>query len=290
MNSNWKARLVANGSTAEAPVSLTYPSVASKDIVRLELLIAMNNLYIMACDIGNEYLNAPRKRRFGPRQVKNAVRNEERLLYWYNLYMVSRCQVLLGKSMLKAFIENNLNFKSTLIDPNVYIRRNRGDDGTQCYEPLLVCVDGVLAVSHSPESIMNYIGLEFDIKDNNYGPPTSYLGTNVEPFQMSDGKYTWSIKCDYYVAEVVKTIKYLLFDGIREFKSGKRLHKGQLPHGYNPEMDVTDECDAEHVSKFQKLIGILQWEVELGRIDVQIEVVFLPQYQAFTLEVHLEAL
>ena len=57
------------------------------------------------------------------------------------------------------------------------------------YELLLVYVDNILAVSHSPESIMKDIGLEFYIKGNNYGPPTAYLGANLQPFQMLDGKY-----------------------------------------------------------------------------------------------------
>ena len=48
---------------------------------------------------------------------------------------------------------------------------------------------GVLAVSHFLESTMKDIGLEFDTKENKYWPPTSYLGVNVEPFNISDEKY-----------------------------------------------------------------------------------------------------
>ena len=44
------------------------------------------------------------------------------------------------------------------------------------------------------------------------------------------------------------------------------------------------------MSRFQKLIGILRWEVELGRIDIQIEFVFLSQYQVLPQEDHTEAL
>ena len=51
-----------------------------------------------------------------------------------------------------------------------------------------------------------------------------------------------------------------------------------------------DECDAKKVSWFQKLIGLLLWSVELRRIDIQIEVAFLSQYQALPQEIHLEAL
>ena len=49
------------------------------------------------------------------------------------------------------------------------------------YELLIVFVDDVLAVSHSPKSIMKDIGLAFYIKYNKYGPSTAYLVSNLEP-------------------------------------------------------------------------------------------------------------
>ena len=55
-----KARFVAGGHMTEAPSSVTYSSVVSRDSVRLAFLIAeLNGLDIMTCDIGNAYLHAP---------------------------------------------------------------------------------------------------------------------------------------------------------------------------------------------------------------------------------------
>ena len=76
-------------------------------------------------------------------------------------------------------------------------------------------MDEVLVVRHLHEIIMKDIRLEFDIKDNKYGPSTDYLGASVEPFQMPDFKYAWSIKYYSYVAATVQTIKYLLSDDNR---------------------------------------------------------------------------
>ena len=92
-------------------------------------------------------------------------------------------------------------------------------------------MDDVLEVSHSPQSIINDTGLTFDIKDKKYGPPTAYLGANVEPFHMSDGKYAWIIKCYSCVAAAVQTIQDFFSEDNRELKSVKRPHKGPLPHG-----------------------------------------------------------
>ena len=53
-----KALLVANIRKADAPASITYSSVVSRDSIMISLLIAsLNNLDICACDIGNSYLN-----------------------------------------------------------------------------------------------------------------------------------------------------------------------------------------------------------------------------------------
>ena len=104
---------------------------------------------------------------------------------------------------------------------------------------------------------------------------------------LPDGTSAWSIMSSSYVKAAVDTVKALLAEDGQELKPGKRPHKGPLPSGYKPELDVSDECDAEHVSRFQQLIGILSCAVELGRIDVQIEVALSSQYQASPREGHL---
>jgi hypothetical protein len=60
MDFSRKARFVAGGHTTEALASITYSSVVSRDSICIAFLIAgLNDLDIMACDIGNAYLNAP---------------------------------------------------------------------------------------------------------------------------------------------------------------------------------------------------------------------------------------
>ena len=52
--------MVANGSTTEEPSSITYSSVVSRDRVHIAFLVAeLNDLDVMAYDVGNAYLNAP---------------------------------------------------------------------------------------------------------------------------------------------------------------------------------------------------------------------------------------
>ena len=52
MDFTWKERYVANGAMTYIPVGLCYFSVLSRDSVRIAFLFAaLNDLYILACDI-----------------------------------------------------------------------------------------------------------------------------------------------------------------------------------------------------------------------------------------------
>lgn len=310
-----KARYVAGGHTTSTPIGLTYSSVVSRDSVRLAFLIAaLNDLKVGSCDIGNAYLNAPCKEKIwfvaGAEcgEHRGKVMILERALYGLKSSGAS------WRSMFKEFIENHLGFVSTRADPDAYIRKNRksnitkegaldgagsngvannaldGDSGEYYYEILLVYVDDVLLVSHNPDATMDVIGLAFEIKDGEKGPPKRYLGAETELFTNCEGKQVWSMKCDQYVDAAVDIVKDLLKEDGRDLKSGPRKHKGPLPPQYKPELDVTDECDAEHTSRFQQLIGILRWAIELGRIDIMVEVAMMSSYQASPREGHLEAL
>ena len=54
-----KACIVAGGHITEAPESLTYSSVVSRESVRIALTIAAwNGLKVLACDIHNAFLTA----------------------------------------------------------------------------------------------------------------------------------------------------------------------------------------------------------------------------------------
>ena len=55
-----KVRYVVNGDMTDTPVGLCYLSVVSRDSVIISFLVAsLNDLYILACEISNAYINAP---------------------------------------------------------------------------------------------------------------------------------------------------------------------------------------------------------------------------------------
>ena len=61
-----------------------------------------------------------------------------------------------------------------------------------------------------------------------------------------------------------------------------------FPYDCCPELDTTDPLDPEGASFFQHLIGVMHWMVELGHVDIAIEVSLLSSHLAYPLEGHLE--
>ena len=57
---------------------------------------------------------------------------------------------------------------------------------------------------------------------------------------------------------------------------------------YHPSEDVSKDMNAQGVKIYQELIGILRWEVEIGRVDIILEVLFLSSHLALPKFGHLQ--
>ena len=57
---------------------------------------------------------------------------------------------------------------------------------------------------------------------------------------------------------------------------------------YRPELDVSEELSPSDASYYQSLIGILRWIVELGRVDVCLEVSMMSSHLALPRKGHME--
>ena len=154
-----RAIFLTNGNKPEAPVSLTYSIAVVWDSVWLAFLVAeLNEFDVMACDIGNAYPNVPCKDNIWFKSGTECSDHQGKVMILVQAIYGLKTSGETWRLMFKDFIEENLNFKSTKIDHDVYIIRNRRENGTEYYELFLVYVYDVLAVSHSPESIIIDIG------------------------------------------------------------------------------------------------------------------------------------
>ncbi len=72
-------------------------------------------------------------------------------------------------------------------------------------------------------------------------------------------------------------------------KMDNRFHLPQradnpFPYDYYPKLDQSEPLDPECSSLYQHLIGVMQWMVELGRIDIGTEVSLLSSHLVYPCE------
>jgi hypothetical protein len=282
-----KARLVASGHTTKTPASTTYSSVVLRISVRIAFMFAApNDLDILAADVGNAYLNANCREKIwtiaGPEvglKAGTAMIIEEAL---YGLKTSGAAWRALLASLL-----TELGYESTKVDPNVWIRPAVKPNRFEYYEMLLVYVDDILVVAFDPKLTMDAIGKLYRLKEGSVGSAERSLGANIKRVQLPNGTMAWSIGADEYIDNALETVKATLESEGMKLK-GKAPKP--LPNGYRPEMDVSPECNAVITKRYQEYIRILRWALELGQVDVVLEVSLMSLFNALPREGHLEAL
>ncbi len=76
-------------------------------------------------------------------------------------------------------------------------------------------------------------------------------------------------------------------------KTGSSLPKKCLTPfktGYHPSQDTSPELDEEGTKKFQELVVTLRWAIELGRVDILLEVSLLSTHLFLPCDGHLQQL
>ena len=92
-----------------------------------------------------------------------------------------------------------------------------------------------------------------------------YLRASIQKVETADGTECWMMSAEKYVKAAVENVK------LRLSKSNCRLPYRCDTHmdtTYHPSEDATKEMNAEGLHLYQELIGILRWEVEIGRVDI----------------------
>lgn len=279
--------MVAGGHMTETPSTLTYSSVVSRDSVRIALMIAaLNDLKVLACDIQNAYLTAPCREKvwtiagpeFGPEDCG------KKMLIVRALYGLKSSGAAFRSFLADTIYE--LGFIPSKADPDVWMRPAIKEDGFKYWEYLLIYVDDCLCVSHAPEKVLKRIqGEGFTLKDGKMEPPDTYLGATLTTMTNDEGTECWAMSSDKYCAAMIQNVEDVLQ------KKGLRLPSKcvtPLRSGYKPELDCTGELKADGLQWYQEMIGSLRWAVEIGRVDILLEVSVMSKYLAMPREGHLE--
>lgn len=284
-----KARFVAGGHTTETPKSLTYASVVSRESVRIGFLIAaLNDLNIMAADIGNAYLNADCREKIYFIAGKEFGSKAGCILIIKKALYGLKSSGAAWRSLFSATLVD-LQYEPCRGDPDVYIRKAVKPDGTKYYEMLFVYVDDILHISHHKtiyeNDTMKAIGELYKIKDDSLKPPEVYLGANVGLIVDETGTKMSYMSATDYIGGALKTVEADLPDDMKLNGQAKR----PFPETYKPELDATPFADEDGIQKYQGYIGVLRWVVELGRIDIHVEVSQLASYLVAPRQGHMQA-
>ncbi len=163
-------------------------------------------------------------------------------------------------------------------------------------------VNDILAVfAKEPKMTMDELCKLYELKPESVHKPDIYLGA-MEKVQLSNGKVKWAMDSKTYIKNAIKVVERSVD---RRRRSGSKAEvdsaeddpeaklkltaRNPFPSSYKPEMDVTPELNDKMGSRFLQLIGILRWAIELGRLDIFVEVWQLSQRQALPRRGHLEA-
>lgn len=279
-----KARFCADGHKTEAPSSITYSSVVSRDSVRIMLMIAaLNDLDLRSADVQNAFLTAPNLEKCYMRAGPEFGENEGKV------YIVRRALYGLrsASAAFRAFMAERLDqmgFTSSVADPDVWYRAAVKSDGECYYEYVLAYVDDLLAISVDPVGVMKQIEKRFKFKGDKIEVPSSYLGAKLS-LRDSYGKKVWAITSEEYIKASLKTVEAAI-QGTSWKLPGKV--DGPMTSSYVPELDGTPELDDKDASMFREFIGILRWSTEIGRVDIVHEISLLSSYQAVPRQGHME--
>ncbi len=281
-----KARLVADGHLTPDPIDSRYAGVVSRETVRIAFTnAALHSLDLWAENIMNAFVQAPTAEKywieceseFGSEHVgKQAVAT--RALY--------------GMKSLACDFRNHLRdsidhmgYQSCLADPDLWMRVSKLDNGLDYYEYVLLYVNDCLVVSQHPKETLMRLDKYFPLKPESVGPPKFYLGGKLSQIELSNGVLAWSVSANMYIQQALNNLESILD------KHGLKLMRktnSPLPGNYHPECDATPECGPENARLYASLIGILQWLVELGRIDITCEVSMMSSYNIMPREGHLD--
>jgi len=282
-----KARYVAGGHRTDPPKVLTYSSVVSRESVRMALFVAaLNDLGVRLTDIGNAYLTAATTERcyvvagdeFGP-ELKGRILKIVRALYGLKLAGAA------FHAHLASILRHIMGFTPCEADPDVWMRPAQKPDGTLYYKYVLCYVDDVLIISMDLDGIADELKEHFVLKEvlDPVIKCECYLGATIGKFNFSDGSYGWYMLAKEYLSHAIPAIEAIWDEKLYQKAASP------LMGDYHPELDISPLLSNDDTQLFASYIGILQWAVELGWIDLTQSVLLMSRFCTVPREGHMTA-
>jgi len=267
-------RLVAGGHMTDAPITTTFASVVSRETVRIALTLAgLNDLQVKVLDIENAYITAPCTEKIwtilGPELGSDAGKSA---IVVHALYGLKSAGASFHNHLADCM--THLGITPCLTDPDLWMRPEvHPSDGVSYYAYVLLYLDDVLVVHHNASDVLLDLDKYFKMKPGLVGDPDVYLGATIKQMRLANGIMAWasSSPSKYVRASVDAVTKYLKNLGDRRWSMPKKT-ANPFPGDYEPELDTTPILNPELSSWYASLIGMLRWMVEIGRVDIIMEV------------------
>jgi hypothetical protein len=272
-----KARMVAGGHTVECPPHMTYSSVVSRETVRIALtLAALNGLEVKASDIQNAYLTAPCSEKIwtilGP---EFGVDAGKRAIIVRALYGLPAS----GASFMSHLAEcmRHLQYRRCSADHDLWYKEDVHPDGERYYRYILLYCDDCLSIGLDAAEQLQKLDYYFQMKPGSIGDPDIYLGNKLKLATLPSGVVCWGLSSSKYVNEAISQLEHSLQNEQKHLgKKLKKNVKSPWPSGYEAELDSSEELNANDANFYQHLVGVLQWILELGRVDAIVNVAECP--------------
>ena len=98
-----------------------------------------------------------------------------------------------------------------------------------------------------------------------------------------------NLSLDKYVHDLVKNVKAYMDDNLDGKYKFPKLPEKHFSMSYTSEINVTPILEPLLALYYLSLIGIIGWVVELGRVDIAVEVPLLASHMSLTREGHIES-
>ena len=166
-----------------------------------------------------------------------------------------------------------LNFRPCKADPCVWLRERRNK-----YEYIDIYVDDLLIASEEPQKIIQDLEDKFMLKIKGDGPLEYHLGCDYK--LDKDGTL---------VAQPTKYINKILDSYKKMFPNNHFINaRSPLEKHDQPELDNSELCNEEQITKYMSMIGQLQWAITLGRYDILALVMSMSRFRLAPKVEHLE--
>lgn len=275
-----KARLVIGGHLVDSEDLDVYASNMKTVSSRVLLTIAAaNDLTVVTGDIKNAYLYAYTKEK-----ICITIGEEFAGVEGFEIgAMAIVVKALYGLPSsahewhaVLSDTMRSMGFSPTRYDNDVWIKERKGEG----YDYIGTHTDDLLICAKDADPYIEQLTKHYTIPEP--GPPSFHLGCDYK-YSMEKGKMRWSLGSVTYVRETTKKVEDLLGEEL-----GK--HKVPMTEGTHPE-NIDDELLGEQQHRlYQKLIGMAQWLVCIGRIDIGYALTSLNRFSAAPRQGHLKLL